>query len=175
LIDLLSHFDHERIPERIVHAKGSGAHGYFECTNPIPELAVADIFSAKGKKCPVTVRFSIVGDESGSHNLARDPRGFAVKMRTDKGNWDTVTNNTPVFFLRDPAKFPHFIHTQKRDLSTHLTHADDSTMFWDYLSQNPESIHQVMVLSIPDGFRFMHGYLGHTIRLVPKNGQWAYC
>ena len=179
LIDLLSHFDRERIPERVVHAKGSGAHGYFECTNPIPDLTAADVFSAKGKKCPVTVRFSTVGGESGSHDLARDPRGFSVKMRTEEGNWDIVANNTPVFFLRDPAKFPHFIHTQKRHPSTHLTHADDSTMFWDYLSQNPESIHQVMVLmgdrGIPDGYRFMHGYLGHTIKLVNKAGDWVYC
>jgi catalase len=179
LIDLLSHFDRERIPERVVHAKGSGAHGYFECTNPADDLTQADIFSAKGKKCPVTVRFSTVGGESGSHDCARDPRGFSVKMRTDEGNWDIVANNTPVFFLRDPAKFPHFIHTQKRNPETHLTHADDSTMFWDYLSQNPESIHQVMILmgdrGIPDGYRFMHGYYGHTIKLVNKSGDWVYC
>ena len=179
LIDLLSHFDRERIPERVVHAKGSGAHGYFECTNPINDICLADIFSAKGKKCSVTARFSTVGGESGSHDLARDPRGFSVKMRTEEGNWDIVANNTPVFFLRDPAKFPHFIHTQKRHPATHLTHADDSTMFWDYLSQNPESIHQVMILmgdrGIPDGYRFMHGYLGHTIKLVNKNGEWVYC
>ena len=179
LIDLLSHFDRERIPERVVHAKGSGAHGFFECTNPIPELTSADVFSTKGKKCPVTARFSTVGGESGSHDLARDPRGFSVKMRTEQGNWDIVANNTPVFFLRDPAKFPHFIHTQKRDPSTHLTHADDSTMFWDYLSNNPESIHQVMILmgdrGIPDGYRFMHGYYGHAIKLVPENGDWVYC
>jgi catalase len=179
LIDLLSHFDRERIPERVVHAKGSGAHGYFECTDPLDDLTVADIFSAKGKKCPVTVRFSTVGGESGSHDCARDPRGFSVKMRTDEGNWDIVANNTPVFFLRDPAKFPHFIHTQKRDPQTHLTHADDSTMFWDYLSQNPESIHQVMILmgdrGIPDGYRFMHGYLGHSVKLIKKNGDWVYC
>ncbi|KAK6065411.1 peroxisomal catalase [Seiridium cupressi] len=178
LIDLLSHFDRERIPERVVHAKGSGAHGFFECTNPIPELTQADIFSTKGKKCPVTARFSTVGGESGSHDCARDPRGFSVKFRTDEGNWDIVANNTPVFFLRDPAKFPHFIHTQKRDPSTHLTHADDSTMFWDYLSQNPESIHQVMILmgdrGIPDGYRFMHGYSGHTLKLVNKDGDWIY-
>jgi catalase len=179
LIDLLSHFDRERIPERVVHAKGSGAHGYFECTAPADDLTSADIFGTKGKKCPVTVRFSTVGGESGSHDCARDPRGFSVKMRTDEGNWDIVANNTPVFFLRDPAKFPHFIHTQKRDPQTHLTHADDSTMFWDYLSQNPESIHQVMILmgdrGIPDGYRFMHGYYGHSIKLVNKNGEWVYC
>ncbi|KAI1499022.1 catalase-like domain-containing protein [Biscogniauxia marginata] len=179
LIDLLSHFDRERIPERVVHAKGSGAHGFFECTDPIPELCSADIFSAKGKKCPVTARFSTVGGEAGSHDCARDPRGFSVKFRTEDGNWDAVWNNTPVFFLRDPAKFPHFIHTQKRDPSTHLTHADDSTMFWDYLSQNPESIHQVMILfgdrGIPDGYRFMHGYSGHSFKLVNKQGNWVYC
>lgn len=178
LIDLLSHFDRERIPERVVHAKGSGAHGFFECTNPIPELTQADIFSTKGKKCPITTRFSTVGGESGSHDLARDPRGFSVKFRTEEGNWDMVANNTPVFFLRDPAKFPHFIHTQKRDPSTHLTHADDSTAFWDYLSQNPESIHQVMILmgdrGIPDGYRFMHGYAGHTLKFVNKDGDWVY-
>lgn len=178
LIDLLSHFDRERIPERVVHAKGSGAHGFFECTDPAEDLTVADIFSTKGKKCPISVRFSTVGGESGSHDCARDPRGFSVKFRTEEGNWDMVANNTPVFFLRDPAKFPHFIHTQKRDPSTHLTHADDSTMFWDYLSQNPESIHQVMILmgdrGIPDGYRFMHGYAGHTLKFVNKEGKWVY-
>ncbi|KAI0018609.1 catalase-like domain-containing protein [Xylariomycetidae sp. FL0641] len=178
LVDLLSHFDRERIPERVVHAKGSGAHGFFECTDPLDDICLADLFSAKGKKCPITIRFSTVGGESGSHDCARDPRGFSVKFRTDEGNWDMVANNTPVFFLRDPAKFPHFIHTQKRDSATHLTHADDSTMFWDYLSQNPESIHQVMVLmgdrGIPDGYRFMNGYSGHTLKLVNKDGDWVY-
>jgi catalase len=178
LIDLLSHFDRERIPERVVHAKGSGAHGFFECTAPADDLTQLDIFGAKGKKCPITIRFSTVGGESGSHDCARDPRGFSVKLRTAEGNWDMVFNNTPVFFLRDPAKFPHFIHTQKRDPSTHLTHADDSTMFWDYLSQNPESIHQVMILmgdrGIPDGYRHMHGYSGHTMKLVKKDGEWVY-
>lgn len=178
LIDLLSHFDRERIPERVVHAKGSGAHGIFKCTKPLGDLCLADIFSKEGKECPVTVRFSTVGGESGSPDLARDPRGFSVKFRTNDGNWDMVANNTPVFFLRDPAKFPHFIHTQKRHPSTHLTHADDSTVFWDYLSQNPESIHQVLILmgdrGIPDGYRFMHGYSGHTFKLVNKNGDWVY-
>ena len=178
LIDLLSHFDRERIPERVVHAKGSGAHGVYKTTNSLSDLCLSDIFQ-EGKECPVTVRFSTVGGESGSHDCARDPRGFSVKFRTDEGNWDIVANNTPVFFLRDPAKFPHFIHTQKRDPSTHLTHADDSTAFWDYLSQNPESVHQVMILmgdrGIPDGYRFMHGYYGHTVKLVNKSGEWVYC
>lgn len=178
LIDLLSHFDRERIPERVVHAKGSGAHGVFKCTRPLDDLCLADIFSMEGKECPITVRFSTVGGESGSPDLARDPRGFSVKFRTNDGNWDMVANNTPVFFLRDPAKFPHFIHTQKRHPSTHLNHSDDSTMFWDYLSQNPESVHQVLILmgdrGIPDGYRFMHGYGGHTFKLVNKDGDWVY-
>lgn len=178
LIDLLSHFDRERIPERVVHAKGGGAHGYYKTTDPLDDLSMADIFQS-GKQCPVTVRFSTVGGESGSHDCARDPRGFSIKFRTEEGNWDVVANNTPVFFLRDPAKFPHFIHTQKRDPSTHLTHADDSTMFWDYLSQNPESVHQVMILmgdrGIPENWRKMHGYYGHTTKLVKKSGEWVYC
>ncbi|KAK5115671.1 hypothetical protein LTR62_000760 [Meristemomyces frigidus] len=177
LIDLISHFDRERIPERVVHAKGGGAHGYYQTTDPLDDLCMSDIFQA-GKKCPISVRFSTVGGESGSHDCARDPRGFSVKFRTDEGNWDVVANNTPVFFLRDAAKFPHFIHTQKRDPATHLTHADDSTMFWDYLSQNPESVHQVMILmgdrGIPDGWRKMHGYYGHTLKLVNKKGDWVY-
>ncbi|KAK4889326.1 hypothetical protein LTR27_011863 [Elasticomyces elasticus] len=177
LIDLISHFDRERIPERVVHAKGGGAHGYYQTTDPMDDLSQADMFKA-GKKVPVSVRFSTVGGESGSHDCARDPRGFSVKFRTEEGNWDVVANNTPVFFLRDPAKFPHFIHTQKRDPQNHLTHADDSTMFWDYLSQNPESVHQVMILmgdrGIPDGWRKMHGYYGHTLKLVNKNGDWVY-
>lgn len=177
LIDLISHFDRERIPERVVHAKGSGAHGVYKTTDPLDDLTMADLFQA-GKECSVTARFSTVGGESGSHDAARDPRGFALKFRTDEGNWDMVFNNTPVFFLRDPAKFPHFIHTQKRDPQTHLSGADDSTRFWDYLSQNPESIHQVMILmgdrGIPDGYRFMHGYSGHTMKLVNKKGEWVY-
>ncbi|KAI9737586.1 MAG: hypothetical protein M1818_005590 [Claussenomyces sp. TS43310] len=178
LIDLLSHFDRERIPERVVHANGSGAHGIYKTTKGLDDLCVADMFK-QGKECPISIRFSTVGGETGSHDCARDPRGFSVKFKTDEGNWDLVANNTPVFFLRDPAKFPHFIHTQKRDPATHLTGADDSTNFWDYLSQNPESIHQVMILmgdrGIPDGYRFMHGYLGHTVKLVNKQGDWVYC
>jgi catalase len=176
LIDLLSHFDRERIPERVVHAKGSGAHGTYKTTHSLEDLCLADIFE-QGKECPVTVRFSTVGGESGSHDCARDPRGFSVKFKTNEGNWDFVANvsliakmkqkdarahrsqNTPVFFLRDPAKFPHFIHTQKRDPSTHLTHADDATAFWDYLSQNPESIHQVMILMGDRGIPGLSSFL----------------
>lgn len=178
LIDLLSHFDRERVPERVVHAKGSGAHGVFQCTKPLDDLCLASIFSKSGNECPVSIRFSTVGGESGSMDTARDPRGFSIKFRTEEGNWDLVANNTPVFFLRDPAKFPHFIHTQKRYPDSHLNHMDDSTMFWDYLSQNPESVHQVMVLfgdrGVPDGYRFMHGYSGHTFKLINQENEWVY-
>jgi catalase len=110
LVDLLSHFDRERIPERVVHAKGAGAHGVYKTTDPLDDLCMADIFQ-EGKSCSVTARFSTVGGESGSHDCARDPRGFSVKFRTAEGNWDVVANNTPVFFLRDPAKFPHGMYS----------------------------------------------------------------
>jgi len=177
LIDLLSHFDRERIPERVVHAKGSGAHGIYRTTASLEDVCQADLFKA-GKSCPITIRFSTVGGEKGSHDLARDPRGFAVKFKTEEGNLDIVGNNTPVFFLRDPAKFPHFIHTQKRDPATNLGGGDDSTNFWDYLSQNPESVHQVMILfsdrGIPDGYRHMNGYSGHALKLVNADGSWVY-
>ncbi|GAA5823474.1 hypothetical protein JCM11251_000645 [Rhodosporidiobolus azoricus] len=175
LIDLLSHFDRERIPERVVHAKGGGAHGYFEVTHDITDLTCAELFKKVGNKARASARFSTVGGESGSADTARDPRGFSVKIRTEEGNWDHVYNNTPVFFLRDPTKFPHFIHTQKRDPQTHLKDAD---MFWDYLSQNPESFHQIMILfsdrGTPNGWRFMHGYSGHTHKLVKEDGAFVY-
>ncbi|TDL22479.1 catalase [Rickenella mellea] len=174
-IDLLAHFDRERIPERVVHAKGAGAHGYFEVTHDISDLSCAAIFNKVGNKARATVRWSTVGGESGSADTARDPRGFAVKLRTEEGNWDWVFNNTPVFFLRDPAKFPHFIHTQKRDPQTHLK---DPDMFWDYLSQNPESMHQVMILfsdrGTPNGYHRQHGYSGHTFKFVKENGEFHY-
>ncbi|CDO73370.1 hypothetical protein BN946_scf185013.g3 [Trametes cinnabarina] len=174
-IDLLAHFDRERIPERVVHAKGAGAHGYFEVTHDITDLTCAALFKKVGTKAPVTMRFSTVGGESGSADSARDPRGFAIKIKTEEGNLDWVFNNTPVFFIRDPAKFPHFIHTQKRDPQTHLKDAD---MFWDYLSQNPESIHQVMILfsdrGTPDGYQHMHGYSGHAFKFVNASGKFVY-
>ncbi|KAK4701246.1 catalase, partial [Phenoliferia sp. Uapishka_3] len=174
-IDLLAHFDRERVPERVIHAKGGGAHGTFEVTHDISDLTCADLFSKIGNKARATARFSTVGGESGSADTARDPRGFSVKLRTEEGNWDHVYNNTPVFFLRDPAKFPHFIHTQKRDPATHLKDAD---AFWDYATQNPESVHQFTILfgdrGVPDGWRFMHGYAGHAHKLVNKNGDFVY-
>jgi catalase len=174
-IDLLAHFDRERIPERVVHAKGAGAHGYFETTHSLEDITSAPLFTTVGTKVRATVRFSTVGGESGSPDTARDPRGFAVKLKTDEGNLDWVFNNTPVFFIRDPAKFPHFIHTQKRDPQTHLKDAD---MFWDYLSQNPESIHQVLILfsdrGTPDTYHQMHGYSGHTYRFSKEDGSFVY-
>lgn len=145
LIDKLSHFDRERIPERVVHAKGAGAHGYFEVTNSkfARSICRSKFLERDGKRTPVLVRFSTVGGEKGSADTERDPRGFAVKFYTEEGNWDMVGNNTPVFFVRDPIKFPDFIHTQKRNPQSNLK---DPDAFWDFLSLVPESIHQVSIL-----------------------------
>ena len=162
LLEKLGHFDRERIPERVVHAKGAGAYGYFECTADVSQYTRAK-FLTKGKKTEVFVRFSTVGGEKGSADAERDPRGFAVKFYTEEGNYDLVGNNTPVFFIRDPLKFPDFIHTQKRNPRTNLKDAD---MFWDFLSLTPESIHQVTVLfsdrGTPATYRHMNGYSSHT-------------
>ena len=132
LIDHLAAFDRERIPERVVHAKGAGAFGYFEVTNTeITKYCKAKLFSDIGKRTPVGVRFSTVGGESGSADTARDPRGYAVKFYTEEGNWDLVGNNTPIFFIRDPILFPSFIHTQKRNPATHCK---DPDAMWDFIS-----------------------------------------
>ena len=175
LIDSLAHFDRERIPERVVHAKGSGAFGYFEVTDDITDICSAAFLNKIGKRTRLVNRFSTVGGESGSADAARDPRGFSVKLYTEEGNLDMVYNNTPVFFLRDPTKFPHFIHTQKRNPETHLK---DANMFWDYLVNNPESIHQVMILfsdrGTPATYREMNGYSGHTYKWFNKKGDWHY-
>ncbi|KAL1921791.1 uncharacterized protein VTP21DRAFT_10433 [Calcarisporiella thermophila] len=175
LIDQLAHFDRERIPERVVHAKGAGAHGYFEVTHDVTHLTKAKFLDRVGKRTPVFVRFSTVGGEKGSADTARDPRGFAVKFYTEEGNWDMVGNNTPVFFIRDPIKFPHFIHTQKRHPQTNYPDAD---MFWDFLSLVPESLHQVTILmsdrGTPDGYRHMNGYSSHTLKLVNEEGKFKY-
>ena len=172
LIDKLASFDRERIPERVVHAKGAGAHGYFEVTADISKYCKASLFSEVGKKTPIFVRFSTVGGEKGSADTERDPRGFAIKFYTDEGNWDMVGNNTPVFFIRDPIKFPDFIHTQKRNPVTNLK---DPDMFWDFLSQTPESCHQVTILfsdrGTPYGYRFMNGYSSHTFKFVNTKNQ----
>lgn len=174
--DELAHFDRERIPERVVHAKGGGAFGYFEVTHDISKYCAAKVFGKVGKRTPIAIRFSTVGGESGSADTARDPRGFAMKFYTDDGIWDLVGNNTPIFFIRDPTLFPSFIHTQKRNPTTHLK---DPDMFWDFISLRPETTHQVMFLfgdrGTPDGFRFMNGYGSHTFKLVNAKGEMVYC
>ncbi|KAF7356678.1 Catalase domain-containing protein [Mycena venus] len=174
LIDLLSHFDRERIPERVVHAKGSGAHGYFEVTHDISNITMAAPFSeGVGTQVPLSMRFSTVAGESGSPDTNRDPRGFAIKMRTSQGIWDWVFNNTPVFFLRDPTKFPPF-HPQ-RDPQTNLR---NPTIQWDYWSQNQEAIYQIMILfsnrGTPKSWAQMHGWSGHTYKWVTADGNWHY-
>ncbi|EGV60563.1 catalase A [Yamadazyma tenuis] len=175
LIDSLAHFDRERIPERVVHAKGSGAYGEFEVTDDITDVCGAAFLDTIGKKTRVFTRFSTVGGELGSADTARDPRGFATKFYTEEGNLDLVYNNTPIFFIRDPSKFPHFIHTQKRNPQTHLK---DANMFWDYLTSNQEATHQVMFLfsdrGTPASYREMNGYSGHTYKWSNKKGEWFY-
>src|SRR5216684_3354410 len=144
LFEKMAHFNRERIPERVVHAKGSGAYGHFVCTSAeITKYTTAKLFNAVGKKTPTFIRFSTVGGEKGSADTARDPRGFALKFYTEEGNWDMTGNNTPVFFIRDPLKFGDFIHTQKRDPETNLK---SPTMMWDFWSLSPESLHQVTIL-----------------------------
>ncbi|MHC1730628.1 MAG: catalase [Bacteroidales bacterium] len=172
LHEKLAHFNRERIPERVVHAKGTGAFGTFTVTGNISKYTKAKLFSKAGNKCRVLVRFSTVGGEKGSADTERDPRGFAVKFYTEEGNWDLVGNNTPVFFIKDAKKFPDFIHTQKRDPKTNLK---SPTMMWDYWSLNPESLHQVMILfsdrGTPDGYRFMNGYGSHTFSMYNKKNE----
>nr|ADD71945.1 catalase [Argopecten irradians] len=174
--DEMAHFNRERIPERVVHAKGAGAFGYFEVTHDTTKYCKAKLFESVGKRTPLAVRFSIVGGESGSADTARDPRGFAVKFYTEEGNWDLVGNNTPIFFIRDPIFFPSFIHTQKRNPQTHLK---DPDMFWDFISLRPETTHQVSFLfsdrGTPDGYRKMNGYGSHTFKMINGEGKPVYC
>ncbi len=172
LIEKLAHFNRERIPERIVHAKGAGAGGYFELTKDVSKYTKAKFLSEVGKRTEVFVRFSTVGGEKGSADAERDPRGFAVKFYTQEGNYDLVGNNTPVFFIRDPLKFPDFIHTQKRNPATNLK---DPNMFWDFLSLTPESLHQVTILfsdrGTPKSYRYMNGYGSHTYKWYNQDGE----
>ncbi|KAK6169210.1 hypothetical protein SNE40_020305 [Patella caerulea] len=174
--DEMAHFNRERIPERVVHAKGSGAFGYFEVTHDITKYCKAKVFEKVGKRTPCAVRFSTVGGEKGSADTARDPRGFAMKFYTDEGNWDLVGNNTPIFFIRDPILFPSFIHTQKRNPATNLKDAD---MFWDFITLRPETSHQVSFLfsdrGTPDGYRHMNGYGSHTFKLINNKNEGVYC
>ena len=175
LHEKMAHFNRERIPERVVHAKGSGAYGTFTVTHDISKYTRAKIFNEIGKETKLLVRFSTVGGEKGSADSERDPRGFSVKFYTEDGNWDIVGNNTPVFFVKDPKKFGDFIHTQKRDPYTNMK---SPTMMWDFWSANPESLHQVFILmtdrGTPYGYRHMHGFGSHTFSLINKENERFY-
>ncbi|MFZ2316009.1 MAG: catalase [Gammaproteobacteria bacterium] len=166
LIERMAHFNRERVPERVVHAKGAGAYGTLKITGDISAYTRAKLFSKIGNQCDMVIRFSTVAGEQGSADTARDPRGFACKFYTEEGNWDLVGNNTPVFFVRDPLKFSDFIHSQKRHPATGLR---DSTMQWDFWSLSPESLHQVTILfsdrGIPATYRHMDGFSSHTFSL----------
>ena len=172
LVEKLQHFNRERIPERVVHAKGSGAYGTFTVSHDITGYSRARLFSEVGKTTETFVRFSTVGGERGSADTERDPRGFAVRFYTEEGNWDLVGNNTPVFFIKDPSKFPDFVHTQKRDPQTHLK---SPQMMWDFWSRAPESLHQVTLLfgdrGTPDGYRHMDGFGGHAFSMINASGE----
>lgn len=171
LIEKMAHFNRERVPERVVHAKGGGAHGYLEMFEDVAPWCKAD-FLQKGKKTPLFARFSTVAGELGSADTVRDPRGFAVKFYTEQGNYDMVGNNTPVFFIRDPSKFSDFIHSQKRRADTNLR---DNNMQWDFWSLRTESAHQVSILfsdrGTPKTWRNMNGYSSHTFMWVNADGK----
>lgn len=176
LREKIFHFDHERIPERIVHARGTGAHGYFECTHPIPELTKASLFQKKGERIPVFCRFSTVAGSKGSKDTPRDVRGFAVKLYTKEGNWDLVGNNMPVFFIQDAIKFPDLIHAVKPEADRGFPQAASAhDTFWDFVSLMPESTHTVMWLmsdrAIPRSLRMMEGFGVHTFILVNGEGK----
>lgn len=172
LFEKHAHFNRERIPERVVHAKGSGAYGTFTVTGDITKYTKARIFSKIGKQTECFFRFSTVAGERGAADAERDVRGFAMKYYTDEGNWDLVGNNTPVFFIRDPYKFPDFIHTQKRDPATNLR---CNTMQWDFWSLSPESLHQVTILfsdrGLPKSYRHMNGYGSHTYSFINARNE----
>ena len=172
LTEKLSHFNRERTPERVVHAKGTGAYGTFTLTQDLSKYTIANFLTGEEKQTEVFVRFSTVGGESGSADAERDPRGFAVKFYTQQGNHDVVGNNTPVFFIRDPLKFPDFVHTQKRDPRTNLKSPE---MVWDFWSLNPASMHQITILfsdrGIPTDYRHMHGFGSHTFSLWNDSGE----
>jgi catalase len=170
------HFDHERIPERVVHARGFGAHGYFENYESLAELTRADLFQRAGEKTPAFVRFSTVAGNKGSADLARDVRGFAVKLYTKQGNWDIVGNNMPVFFIQDAMKFPDLVHAAKQEPDRDFPQAQTAhDNFWDFISLMPESMHMIMWImsdrAIPRSFRFMEGFGVHTFRLVNAEGK----
>ena len=180
LREKITHFDHERIPERIVHARGSAAHGYFECYKPLTEITKAAPFQAAGKRTPLFTRFSTVAGVRGSSDTARDIRGFAVKFYTDEGNWDLVGNNIPVFFIQDAMKFPDLVHAVKPEPHNAIPQAASAhDTFWDFASLMPETTHVLMwVMSdrgIPRSLRMMQGFGVHTFRLVNEGGESVFC
>ncbi|WOI36324.1 catalase [Alteromonas sp. CI.11.F.A3] len=179
LREKIFHFDHERIPERVVHARGFGAHGYFETYESLSDITSADIFQRKGEKTPVFTRFSTVAGNKGSPDLARDVRGFAVKFYTQQGNWDLVGNNIPVFFIQDAIKFPDLIHSAKQEPDRGFPQAQTAhDNFWDFTSLSPESTHMLMWAmsdrAIPRSFRFMEGFGVHTFKFINAEGEMKY-
>ncbi len=172
LIEKLARFDRERIPERVVHARGSGAYGYFEVTKDVSNWTRAKFLNGIGKKTELFIRFSTVALEAGSADTVRDPRGFAIKFYTEDGNYDLVGNNTPIFFIKDPLKFPDFIHSQKRDPYTHRQEPENA---WDFFSHSPEATHQFTWLfgdrGIPYSYRHMDGFGSHTFQWVNEKGE----
>ncbi|HET7061373.1 MAG TPA: catalase [Nitrosospira sp.] len=175
LREKLTHFDHERIPERVVHARGSAAHGYFECYKSLEQYTRASLFAEAGKRTPVFVRFSVVFAERGGADAVRDARGFATKFYTDEGNWDLVGNNIPVFFIQDSMKFPDLVHAIKPEPHTGFPQASTAhDTSWDFISLMPESIHMVLWTmsdrAIPRSYRMMQGFGVHTFRLVTTDG-----
>lgn len=173
------HFDHERIPERVVHARGYGAHGYFETTDAIPDLTSAHLFQENGRRIPAFVRFSTVAGNKGSMDLARDARGFAVKLYTEEGNWDIVGLNIPVFFIQDAMKFPDLVHSLKEAPDRAFPQAQSAhDNFWDFISLMPEAMHMIMWTmsdrSIPRSYRFMEGFGVHTFRFVNAQGKSSF-
>ncbi|MCG8669486.1 MAG: catalase [Pseudomonadales bacterium] len=172
LIEKLAHFNRERIPERVVHARGSAAYGEFILNNDLSDYTCAKFLNQKGKKTDVFVRFSTVGGGQDSSDYVRDPRGFAVKFYTEDGNYDIVGNNTPVFFINDPAKFPDFVHSQKKDPRTNLPNPASAYEFW---ANHPQSLHQLTILmsdrGIPYSYRHMNGYGSHTLSLWNNSGE----
>jgi len=176
LLEQMQHFNRERIPERVVHAKGSAAHGTFTVTNDVTRYTKAKFLEKVGKTTDCLLRFSTVAGERGAADAERDVRGFALKFYTEEGNWDMVGNNTPVFFVRDPYKFQMFIHTQKRDPKTNMR---DMDMQWDFWSLCPESLHQVTILfsdrGIPATLRNMNGYGSHTYSLINADDERIWC
>ena len=180
LREKIFHFDHERIPERVVHARGFGAHGYFEMTDSLADICSADIFQRTGERTPAFVRFSTVAGNKGSADVARDVRGFAVKIYTKQGNWDIVGNNIPVFFIQDAIKFPDLIHAAKQEPDRGFPQAQTAhDNFWDFVTLSPESTHMLMWImsdrTIPRGFRFMEGFGVHTFRLIDAAGKTTFC